>query len=121
MAQHASGDPRTTVGGALTALAEETAALTDGPAQRRALAAAVVELETALGAALGPADADPLVVLQRRWARLHRLAGHAAPGTVDPGRVRFLAATIRATTPQPARARGTRGTRLGLRTTAVGS
>ncbi|GAB2907947.1 hypothetical protein GCM10027047_02740 [Rhodococcus aerolatus] len=105
---------------ALAALAEETASLPDAPAARWALAAAVVELETALGAGLGPAHADPLVVLQRRWARLHRLAGRAAPGTVDPGRVRFLAATLRATTPAACRPNRTRRTRRGLRTAVAG-
>ena len=97
MGQHTSRGQDPTP--ALTAVGDDVAALVDGPAPRRALAAAVVELEGALGAGLGAADADPLVVLQRRWARLQRLAGRAAPGTVDPARVRFLAATLRASTP----------------------
>ena len=46
------------------------------------LAAAVVDLEGAIGSGLGPAAGDPLVVLQRRLGRVHRLA-LAAPHRVD--------------------------------------
>ena len=51
------------------------------------LAAAVVDLERAAGCALGPAGADPLVVLQRRLGRVHRLL-LAVPDRVDAARVR---------------------------------
>ena len=58
------------------------------------LAAAVVELESAADAPLGPSGGDPLVLLQRRLGRLHRLL-LAAPGTVDAARVQSYLDALR--------------------------
>ncbi len=58
------------------------------------LAAAVADLERATGDGLGPSTADPLVVLQRRLGRLHRLL-LAGPGRVDAARVRSYADALR--------------------------
>lgn len=45
------------------------------------LAAAVLDLECAAGASLGVAECDPLVVLQRRIGRVHRLLATAPSAT----------------------------------------
>ena len=58
------------------------------------LAAAVVELESAADAPLGPSGADPLVLLQRRLGRVHRLV-LAAPGKVDAARVQSYLEALR--------------------------
>lgn len=118
--RNGGGAGATELADALSALAEEAAALADAPGPRCALAATVLELEAALGAPLGPVMGDPLVVLQRRWARLHRLAGAAGPGLVQPGRVRVLAATLRAAAPEPAGRAAGRGPLRRLRTSPAG-
>ena len=78
---------------ALDELVHAAADLKDTGRAVAVLAAAVVDLESATGSGLGPADADPLVLLQRRLGRLHRLL-LAAPGRVAPARLRTHLAAL---------------------------
>lgn len=61
------------VGPALGWLAETVADSPDSPSTRFALAGVVHDLEDLVGATLGNAHTDPIVVLLRRFARAHRL------------------------------------------------
>ena len=86
----------------VTALDElaQAAASTRDAARTTILAAAVVDLEHAAGAGLGAADDDPLVLLQRRLARVHRLLLDA-PADIDAARVRRHADALRHPLPHP--------------------
>lgn len=64
------------------------------------LAAAVLDLECAAGASLGVAECDPLVVLQRRIGRVHRLLA-TAPGATNPERVQAHLRALRHPAPAP--------------------
>jgi hypothetical protein len=93
------------VAGALDELARAAAAGDhDDPLSRQALAAAVQYVEGAVGAELGRVEFDPLVLLQRRLARVHRLllatpAGVSAVGGsaagVSAAELRAHAAALR--------------------------
>jgi len=93
------------VAGALDELARAAAAGDhDDPLSRQALAAAVQYVEGAVGAELGRVEFDPLVLLQRRLARVHRLllatpAGGSAVGGsaagVSAAELRAHAAALR--------------------------
>lgn len=63
----------TTLAGALDRLAQAAAEAPDDRWTVTVLAAAVRDLEHAAGAGLGAVECDPLVVLQRRLGRVHRL------------------------------------------------
>jgi hypothetical protein len=63
-----------------------------------ALAGVVLALEGAAGASLGSADGEGLVVLQRRFARAHRLGA----ATVGADQVEQHLAALRAPAPTPA-------------------
>jgi hypothetical protein len=71
---------------ALEELAQAAASTQDAARTTSLLAAAVVDLEGAAGAGLGAAADDPLVLLQRRLGRVHRLLLDA-PAGVDAARV----------------------------------
>lgn len=70
----------TTLAAALAQLAHAAAEAPDTRWTVTALAAAVTDLEHAAGASLGATEHDPLVVLQRRLGRAHRLLT-ATPAT----------------------------------------
>ena len=71
---------------ALDDLAHAAADAQDTGRATAVLAAAVVHLERIAEAGLGPTGGEPLVLLQRRVGRLHRLL-LAAPERVDAARV----------------------------------
>jgi hypothetical protein len=79
---------------ALDALAQAAANPCGDGRTATVLAAAVGELESAADASLGPSGADPLVLLQRRLGRVHRLL-LAVPGKVDAARVQCYLDALR--------------------------
>lgn len=84
---------------ALDSLASAAGQARDDACTRAVLAVVVQRLEDAAGATLGTADHDPLVVLQRRFARAHaRLSAHRA-ADVDADLLHGLARALR---PEPA-------------------
>lgn len=80
---------------AMAELADAAATAGDGSATRAALAGVVRGLERAAGSPLGAAEQDPLVVLQRRLGRAHRLLAGATRSTLSVGQVQAYVAAIR--------------------------
>lgn len=105
---------------ALERLAHAAAEAVDDGWTIVALAAAVTDLERVAVAELGPAEHDPLVVMQRRLGRVHRLLAAAEPGDlrVEVVRAHLLALSGAAPAPQTCRGR-TAGRRSGRRLGAV--
>jgi hypothetical protein len=87
---------------ALDELAQVAATTQDAARATTALAAAVVDLETAAGAGLGVAAGDPLVLLQRRLGRVHRLLLDA-PAGVDAADIGRHVDALRRTCTEPQR------------------
>lgn len=91
----------TTLASALEELVHAAAEAPDSAAVTTVLATAVVDLERASGASLGPVGRESLVVLQRRLGRVHRLLLDT-PGTTSPDRVRAHLRALCRPAPAPA-------------------
>lgn len=97
----------TTLSRALDELGDVAAQAADDAPTRAALARTVGLLELAAGAALGPAEHDPLVVLQRRLGRAsQRLSVGARAGDLRAEQVRAHAAALRCPVPAQRRPGG---------------
>ncbi len=94
------------VGSALDELAGAAAATQDDACARTALSAVVLSLESSAGSSLGPTEGDPLVVLQRRLGRAHRLLATGRSGAVTAGEVSAHLATLCWPAPIQRRTRG---------------
>ena len=100
--------PDDPVASALDELVVAAAAALDHARARAALSAVVLSLESATGSSLGPTARDPLVVLQRRLGRAHRLLATGRSGAVTADEVRGHLATLCSWPPvrRPARRQG---------------
>lgn len=79
---------------ALDELVTAAAAARDDVRSRAALASVVLSLERSAGSSLGTTAGDPLVVLQRRLGRAHRLLATGGSGAVTSEEVRGHVATL---------------------------
>ena len=84
----------TAVRTALHELVTAAAAIRDDVCGRAGLAVVVLSLECSAGGSLGTTDGDPLVVLQRRLGRAHRLLETAGSGALAADDVRGHLVTL---------------------------
>ncbi len=96
------------VSAALEDLVGAAAAAADDAGGRAALAAVVRSLESSAESSLGTTAGDPLVVLQRRLGRAHRLLAVDPSGTLTAGELRRHLATLCTPAPVPPRTRHAR-------------
>ena len=88
---------------ALEELVGAAAAVADDACGRAALAAVVRSMESSAESSLGTTAGDPLVVLQRRLGRAHRLLAVDPSATLTPGELRRHLATLSEPAPVPPR------------------
>jgi len=83
-------NPRASSQLTLDELAHAAAAVDPGHHAVSGLASVVLAIERAAGVSLGPADDEPLIVLQRRFGRAHRSLAPTSIGTAELERLADL-------------------------------